>query len=127
MGVRHMLRLAVPLFLLALTAAAPAEQRIDVALSNFKFAPDTIKLVHDQSYVLHLSSSGGHSFGAKAFFSAARMPAADRARVRDGKIDLEGGDTVDLHFVAPAAGTYPIKCTHFLHASFGMTGKFVVS
>jgi uncharacterized cupredoxin-like copper-binding protein len=122
-----MFRFAAPLFLLALTAAAPAEQRIDVALSNFKFAPDTIRLVHGQSYVLHLSSSGGHSFGAKAFFAAAKMPAADRARVRDGKVDLEGGEAVDLHFTAPAAGAYPIRCTHFLHASFGMTGKFVVS
>ena len=50
---------------LALTAAAPAsEQRIDVALSNFKFTPSTIALVHGQRYVLHLTSSGGHSFAA---------------------------------------------------------------
>jgi plastocyanin len=118
-------RLATPL-LLALTAAAPAEQRIDIALANFAFSPATISLVHGQPYVLHLSSSGGHSFAAKAFFAAATIPAADRARIKDGKIELAGGESVDIHFTGPAAGTYQIKCTHFLHASFGMTGKFVV-
>ncbi|WBY07082.1 hypothetical protein PIB19_16830 [Sphingomonas sp. 7/4-4] len=60
-----LLRLA-PL-LLVLTAAAPAGQRVDVALSNFAFTPATIQLTHGQSYVLHLSSKGGHSFAARAF------------------------------------------------------------
>jgi plastocyanin len=116
------------LLALALLAAAPApEQRIDVALSNFKFTPSTIALVHGQSYVLHLTSSGGHSFAAKEFFAAAIMPAADRAKIKDGKVELTSDKAVDLHFTAPAAGSYPIKCTHTLHASFGMTGKFVVS
>ncbi|NYT40529.1 copper-binding protein [Sphingomonas sp. R-74633] len=116
------------LLALALLAAAPAsEQRIDVALSNFKFTPSRIALVHGQSYVLHLTSSGGHSFAAKEFFAAAAMPAADRAKVKDGKIELDSESAVDLHFTAPKAGTYPIKCTHLLHASFGMTGNFVVS
>lgn len=114
----------LPVLALALTAAAPAaEQRIDVALSNFKFTPSTIALVHGQSYVLHLTSSGGHSFAARDFFAAA----ADRAKIRDGKVELDSDTAVDLHFTAPRAGTYPIKCTHLLHASFGMTGKFVVS
>lgn len=117
------------LLALALLAAAPAapEQRIDVALSNFKFTPSTIALVHGQSYVLHLTSSGGHSFAAKDFFAAATMPAADRAKLKDGRIELDSDSAVDLHFTAPKAGSYPIKCTHLLHASFGMTGKFVVS
>ncbi len=118
-------RVALPLAALALTASAQP-QRIDVQLSNFKFAPATITLTHGQPYVLHLSSSGGHSFAAREFFAAATMPAADRAKVKDGKTDLEGGDSVDIHFIAPKPGTYPIKCTHFLHASFGMTGKIVV-
>jgi len=116
------------LLALALLAAAPApEQRIDVALSNFKFTPSTIALVHGQSYVLHLTSSGGHSFAAKEFFAAAAMPAADRAKVKDGKVELDSESAVDVHFTAPKAGRYAIKCTHLLHASFGMTGAFVVS
>lgn len=119
-------RLTLPILALLATAAAPAEQRVEVALSNFRFTPATIPLVHGQPYVLHLSSRGGHSFAARAFFAAATIPAADRARIRDGKIELESGESVDIHFVAPAPGTWPIKCTHFLHAGFGMTGKFVV-
>jgi len=117
------------LLALALLAAAPApaEQRVDIALSNFKFTPNRIALVHGQSYVLHLTSSGGHSFAAKEFFAAATMPAADRALVKDGKVELNSSKAVDLHFTAPKAGSYPIKCTHLLHASFGMTGVFVVS
>lgn len=120
-------RVLVPLAALALTAAAPVPQRIDVALSNFRFTPSTIALRHGQPYLLHLTSSGGHSFSAKAFFAAAALSPADHARVKDGKIELGGGESVDLRFVAPAPGSYPIKCTHFLHAGFGMTGKFIVS
>jgi uncharacterized cupredoxin-like copper-binding protein len=121
-----MSRRSAALAFLALTAAAPAEQRIDVALSNFKFTPSMIQLVHGQPYILHISSSGGHSFAAKAFFTVALIPAADRARLRGGKVDLAGGESVDVHFIAPKPGSYPIRCTHFLHASFGMTGTFVV-
>ena len=120
-------RLVLPILaLFATTAAAPVEQRIDVVLSNFKFTPATIQLAHGRPYVLHLSSHGGHSFAAKAFFAAATLPAADRARIKDGKIELDSGDSVDVHFVAPAPGRYPLKCTHFLHAGFGMTGSVVV-
>lgn len=120
-----MLRLALPLLAFALISARP-EQRVDVALSNFKFTPSTIALEHGQPYVLHLTSSGGHSFAAKAFFAAAGMTAAERAKVAGGKIELAGGESVEVRFVAPAAGTYEIRCTHFLHSSFGMTGSFVV-
>ena len=118
--------LAAPILALLVAAAAPTGQHIEVALSNFRFTPATIQLVHGQPYVLHLSSSGGHSFAARAFFAAATMPPVDRARLKGGKVELKGGETVDIHFTAPGAGSFPIKCTHFLHASFGMTGKFVV-
>ncbi|MBO9621178.1 MAG: cupredoxin domain-containing protein [Sphingomonas sp.] len=116
----------LPLAALALASAAPAEQRVDVALSNFRFTPATIALHHGQPYLLHLTSHGGHSFAAKEFFAAATMPAADRAKLAGGKVELDDGESVDIHFVAPAPGNYRIKCTHFLHAGFGMTGAFVV-
>ena len=111
---------------LALTAAAPAEQRVDVALSNFKFTPATIHLHRGQQYVLHLTSTGGHSFEAKAFFAAATILPADRTAITNGKIELTSTRGADIHFTAPKAGTYPVKCTHTLHASFGMTGKIIV-
>jgi plastocyanin len=113
----------------ALTAATPsaAVDRVDVSMANFKFTPATIHLKHGQQYVLHLSSTGAHSFSAKAFFAAATIPAADRARIADGKIEVGAGQSVDIHLTAPAAGSYEIHCTHFLHASQGMKGSFVVS
>jgi uncharacterized cupredoxin-like copper-binding protein len=118
-----LLALLAPLLILA---ASVPEQRIDVALSNFKFTPSTIALEHGHAYVLHLSSTGGHSFTAKTFFAAATMSPIERARVAGGKIDLEGCKSADIRFVAPKPGTYRITCTHFLHTSFGMTGTFVV-
>jgi plastocyanin len=122
--IRHAL-LALALTATA-SAAAPAEQRVDVALSNFKFTPSTIHLHHGQQYVLHLTSTGGHSFEAKAFFAAATIAPADRATITDGKIELTSTRGADIHFTAPKAGSYPIKCTHTLHASFGMKGMIVV-
>ena len=119
---RHAL---IPLALVA-AAPSPAAERVDVALSNFKFTPSTIHLKHGQQYVLHLTSTGGHSFQARAFFAAATIAPADRATITDGKIELTSTRGADIHLTAPKAGIYPIKCTHTLHASFGMTGKIIV-
>lgn len=124
--------LALPIAAFALTASAQPQridaqpQRIDIQLSDFKFAPKTITLTHDQPYVLHLSSRGGHSFAAKAFFAAATVPAADRAKIKDGLVELKGGESVDIHLTAPAAGSYEAHCSHFMHSKLGMTGKIVV-
>ena len=115
----------IPLALIA-AAPSPAAERVDVALSNFKFTPSTIHLHHGQQYILHLTSTGGHSFAAKAFFAAATIAPADRATIANGKVEMTSAHPVDIHFTAPGAGTYPVKCTHTLHASFGMTGKIIV-
>jgi len=115
----------IPLALIA-AAPSPAAERVDVALSNFKFTPSTIHLKHGQQYVLHLTSSGGHSFEAKTFFAAATIAPADRATITNGKIELTSTRPADIHFTAPGKGTYPIRCTHTLHSSFGMTGKIIV-
>ena len=48
------------------------------------------------------------------------------ARLSKGGIELEGGDQADIHFVAPAAGRYEVRCTHFMHKSFGMKGEIIV-
>ncbi|MET0309567.1 MAG: cupredoxin domain-containing protein [Sphingomonas sp.] len=122
------LRLVLPIAALALTAAVQP-QRIDIQLSNFKFAPDTIKLVHGQPYVLHLENKAGgsHDFVAKTFFAAAAVAPGDKAKIANGSVELEGGDSADIHLTAPAAGSYEVHCSHFMHTTFGMTGKIVVS
>jgi len=121
-----MLRLA-PLALMFLVAApVPAETRIDIALSNFKFTPATIHLKAHQPYLLHLTSDGGHSFAAPAFFTAATVAPEDRAKIAKGKIEVDEIAPIDIHLTAPAAGSYEAHCTHFLHASRGMKGVILV-
>jgi uncharacterized cupredoxin-like copper-binding protein len=118
--------------LLALAGAqAPAQgspTTVEIDLTNFKIGPDAITLQHGQPYVLHIvnQAKGGHDFEAKAFFDAATVAAGDRAVVAKGKIELGGGQSADVHLTAPAAGTYEAHCTHFMHSTFGMTGKIVV-
>lgn len=103
-------------------------QMVDVKLSSFSFDPATITLQHGQVYDLKLdnTASGGHDFAAKAFFAGARIMDGDKARLSAGKVEVGGGQSVDIHLVAPGPGTYKVRCTHFLHAGFGMTGEIVV-
>ena len=123
---------SVTLIILALAMAgstaanAQAPAAVVVHLSNFKFSPPTIVMDHGKSYVLRLVNDGGsgHSFSAKSFFAAAQMK--DRAAVSGGKVELPGDAVREVELVAPVAGTYEVKCTHFLHSSFGMTGSIVV-
>jgi len=103
-------------------------ETVTVELSNFKFTPSTIQLKQGQAYDLRLvnRASGGHDFSAGEFFAAARIMDADRAMIADGKVSLGAGKSIDIHLVAPRAGTYKLRCTHFMHSSFGMTGDIVV-
>ena len=121
------------LALLIVSVLAPAQDvdwnkaaRIEVAMSNFKFTPDTVRMKAGQPYILHLSSKGGHSFEAKAFFAAANVLPADRINVANGRVDLKGGASVDIRLVAPGPASFDVRCTHFMHTGFGMTGKIIV-
>jgi len=121
---------AAALFALA-SSQAPAQgaaERVEIDLSNFKFTPDAITLQHGLPYVLHFvnQAKGGHDFEARAFFDAASVAPEDRAAVAKGKVERGGGQSVDVRLTAPAAGTYEAHCTHFMHSTFGMTGKIVV-
>lgn len=108
--------------------AQTAPQTLSVEMSNFKFDPATLTLAHGRPYVLHFvnSASGGHNFVAKEFFDAATIAPDDRAKVKNGEIELGGGESADIHLVANTPGTYKSHCSHFMHSSFGMTGTVVV-
>jgi uncharacterized cupredoxin-like copper-binding protein len=126
-----MLARLLPLALLLTASASLAQDgptRLSVDLSNFKFEPSTLTLHHGQSYTLHLvnRSGGSHDFVAKTFFAAAQIADGDRGKVKNGEVELGGGETADVHFTAPKPGSYPVKCSHFMHATFGMTGTIVV-
>lgn len=122
--------------LLAAFAATPMQDtgwndapRIEVALANFKFLPATITLHHGQRYVLHLANqaSGGHDFAAPEFFAAATVSPEDSGKIAKGRVALGAGESVDLHLTAPTSpGRYILRCTHFMHAAFGMKGSIVV-
>ncbi|MGH6617294.1 cupredoxin domain-containing protein [Sphingomonas sp.] len=124
----------LPLAAVALVGIAPVSAadgpatRIDIALSNFKFTPATVTLEHGQPYMLHITdtASGSHDLVAKAFFDGATVASDDRRLISKGAISFEGGQTIDIHLVAPQPGTYEMHCSHFMHSAFGMTGKIIV-
>lgn len=111
------------------SAQAPDYSRataVEVVLKSFSFTPELLHLHAGVPVRLTIrDEKGGHNFAAPAFFKAARIAPEDAGKVRSGKIELEGGDVVTIRLV-PAAGSYKLTCTHFLHTSFGMKGSIVV-
>lgn len=111
------LAVALPL---PLGAASPAPTHLTIALSSFRVDPDPIRLKRGQPYVLHLVNRSGrkHNFVAPSFFAAARA-----AR---GRFEVPPGGGANVAIVAPAAGRYKVKCTHFTHAMRGMRTEIIV-
>lgn len=103
-------------------------QTVNVELSNFKFTPDALSFAHGVPYRLHLtnSSSGGHDFAAKELFAASTVDPEDAAKLKNGAIGLKSGQSADIRLIANKAGSYPFRCTHFMHSTFGMTGTATV-
>jgi len=101
---------------------------VEIALSSFKFSPETIRLEHGRPYVLHLTnrSGGGHDFTARAFFDAATIAPEDHGRIEHGSIELGGHEEANIHLIAPPAGRYKVHCAHFMHTMFGMKGEILV-
>ena len=123
---------AAALFCAASVGAQPADwdhaQTVSVALSNFKFTPAALSFARGAPYRLHLtnSSSGGHDFAAKELFAASTIDPDDAAKIRNGEIGLKSGESADVRLIVNQAGSYPIRCTHFMHSSFGMTATATV-
>jgi uncharacterized cupredoxin-like copper-binding protein len=103
-------------------------QMIDVELSSFAFSPSALTFQHGRTYRLHLvnTSGGGHDFTAPEFFAASQIAPADRARVTGGKVKLAGKQSVDITLTPEKAGSYELRCSHFLHAGMGMKGAITV-
>jgi uncharacterized cupredoxin-like copper-binding protein len=128
---RHALAAATGALALA-TAVASAQPAaptvIAVQLSEYRFSPETIELNRGQSYVLRVTNSGkhGHDLKAKAFLQAVSLAADSAAKVKDGAIEVEPGETTDVALTPTAAGSYEMHCDHPLHATLGMKGQIVV-
>ena len=113
----------------AIAADAPANrQDIQITLSNFSFNPNMLHLQRNMVYAIHLmnSASGGHSFSAPGLFAAVTVAPEDRAKIVNGRIEIQAGQTVDITVTPMMAGSYPIVCSHFLHSTFGMKGDAVI-
>ncbi len=123
---------AAILFCATSAGAQPADwdhaQTVNVELSNFKFTPATLSFARGVPYRLHLTNtaSGGHNFAAKDLFAASTIDPEDAAKVKNGEIGLKSGESADVRLIANKAGSYPIRCTHFMHSTFGMTATATV-
>jgi plastocyanin len=132
MSHRRSLAVLAALILSSSAAAQPdpwsGARPLTLTLSSFKFEPSEILLEHGVPYRLRFenNASGGHDFAAREFFAAARIRPEDAAKVKGGRIELRGGENVDVQLIALSPGTYKVRCTHFMHSTFGMTGKVVV-
>ncbi len=101
---------------------------VTIELSSFKFTPATETLEHGTAYRLHLvnTSSGGHDFVAKEFFAGSTIAPEDRAKVKGGGVDVDGGESVDIRLIPNKPGSYKLHCSHFMHSTFGMIGTIFV-
>jgi len=101
---------------------------VPLAIANYQFTPGALQFHANLPYRFRLTNNagGGHSFDAPEFFAAVTVAPEDRAKIVKGEIEVESGKTVEVKFVPTVAGTYRFHCSHFLHASLGMTGTVVV-
>ncbi len=91
-------------------------------------APAVIHLEANRPVILHITNRGrqGHDFTAPDFFTAARLRPNDARSVREGTIDLHGGQEVSVG-LKPVARRYKVKCTHRFHKLLGMSGTIIVT
>ena len=106
-------------------------EQVDVTLVDFSFRPSRIVLEHGRPYRLHLENrgSGGHNFDAPDFFRSVVLREDAATELRDGKgaVELARDEVEDVYLVPMRAGTFPLECSHLLHAIiFGMTGEIEV-
>ena len=122
--------LRISIAALSLTAAAgtaaqaPEPETVKVVLSSYRYDPSPILLHagHPVRLSFENKAGKGHDFAAPEFFAAARIVSG---QVRNGVVDLAAHESKVVE-VVPAAGTYPVHCSKFLHASMGMKTEVVV-
>ena len=105
-------------------AGADAPTGIIIKVASYSYTPNPIQLVAGKPVTLTiLNQSGkGHDLTAKEFFAASVIT---KGTAPDGKVELAAHETKSIT-LTPRAGTYPVHCSHFLHASMGMKAEIVV-
>ena len=104
-------------------------QPVDVVLSEYQFAPNSLHFHQGTPYRLRLRNAGieVHDFTSKPFFqaiAAAKLVDAEGATPLPHLISIgvDPGKAKDLYFVPVRPGSYTFDCDEPLHATFGMTG-----
>jgi plastocyanin len=103
-------------------------QIVEIDLDSYSFTPKSLHLKKDTPYRLHFvnKASKGHNYDAPEFFAALVISPSDQAKVADGKVELDSGASADIKAVPSVAGTYSVRCAHFMHSTFGMAGEAVI-
>jgi len=122
------LALIMALSLPAGGALAQPASPINVTLTSYSFTPNSLDLKAGSAYQLHLvnSDSKDHSFSAPAFFAASAVAPDDQAKIKNGTVEVAGGQTIDITVTPGTAQTYAFTCTHMMHSMLGMHGTIAV-
>lgn len=106
---------------------------IEVALSEYAFAPESLAFEAGVPYRLILRNTGGgrHTFVSENFFKAIAVRKLITAKKTQDYpyvqvIEVEPGATKELQFLPTRRGTYPLHCSVTLHETFGMEGTVTV-
>ncbi len=108
-------------------------EAVEVALSEFRFAPTPLVFRQGVPYRLSLRNTGqrSHTFVSEGFFkgiAAGRLVSSGTVTTQPYVVSIEvpAGAVKELHFVAVRTGSFHLKCTVFLHESFGMEGTITI-
>jgi plastocyanin len=118
--------------LLAIALGAPATRsdtntiKVDLFMVDYKFIPKHLTFHPDIHYRLHMENHGKetHEVTAPTFFASAKLDNPDVLNREHTEAVLQPGESKDLLFTAPKAGTYDLRCSD--HDWNGMIGGITV-
>ena len=96
---------------------------LDVTMTDFAFAPDSLVVAAGQEITLNLENTGGveHNFVIMS------TPIENESEYDEADVhfqqSLQGGESGTFAFTAPAAGTYQVICSISGHFTAGMVGE----
>jgi uncharacterized cupredoxin-like copper-binding protein len=99
---------------------------LDLFMVDYKFIPNHLTFHQDMRYRLHMENHGKetHEVTAPVFFAAAKLDNPEVLNREHTEVVLQPGETKDLLFTAPKAGTYDLRCSD--HDWNGMIGGITV-
>ena len=104
-----------------------APRPVNISLTSFNLSPETLQLKAGEPILLRIANDSGlaHDLTAPEFFKAAAIRPADAMRIVSGKIAVSPHNSLIIAMI-PAAGRFPVKCSHPFHKMLGMSGIIVV-